>query len=56
VADGAAPSVAVAVARDGQILWSDAQGFADRDARIPATADTPYSVASLTKPFTATAS
>jgi CubicO group peptidase (beta-lactamase class C family) len=55
LADGAAPSVAVAVARNGQIVWSEAFGFADREARVPATVDTPYSIASLTKPFTATA-
>jgi CubicO group peptidase (beta-lactamase class C family) len=55
LADGAAPSMAVAVARNGQIVWSEAFGFADREARVPATVDTPYSIASLTKPFTATA-
>jgi CubicO group peptidase (beta-lactamase class C family) len=55
VTDGAAPSVVVAVSRDGRLLWSEGFGFADRDARVSATAQTPYSVASLTKPFTATA-
>lgn len=55
LADGAAPSLAVAVARNGEIVWSEAFGFADREARVPATAETPYSIASLTKPFTATA-
>jgi CubicO group peptidase (beta-lactamase class C family) len=55
VADGTTPSLAVAVARDGRILWSEGFGFADRENQIPATADTPYSIASVTKPFTATA-
>ena len=55
VSDGTTPSVAVAAARDGRILWSEAFGFADRDARVPSTVDTPYSIASGTKPFTATA-
>jgi CubicO group peptidase (beta-lactamase class C family) len=55
LADGAAPSLAVAVARNGEIVWSDAFGFADREARVAATVETPYSIASLTKPFTATA-
>ena len=55
VSDGTTPSVAVAAARDGRMLWSEAFGFADRDARVPSTVDTPYSIASGTKPFTATA-
>jgi len=55
VADGAAPSLPVAVARNGEIVWSEAFGFADREARVAATVETPYSIASLTKPFTATA-
>ena len=55
IADGAAPSLAVAVARNGQIAWSEAFGFADREAHVAATVETPYSIASLTKPFTATA-
>ena len=55
VGDGATPSLVVAVARGGRILWSEGFGFADREARVPATANTPYSIASVTKPFTATA-
>jgi CubicO group peptidase (beta-lactamase class C family) len=55
VADGTAPSVVIAVARNGQVIWSEGFGFADREAKVAATAQTPYSVASLTKPFTATA-
>ena len=55
IADGTTPSVAVAVARDGRMIWSEGFGFADRAARVAAAADTPYSVASVTKPFTATA-
>jgi CubicO group peptidase (beta-lactamase class C family) len=49
------PSLAVAVARDGRILWEAAFGWADREHRIPATPHTPYSLASISKPFTATA-
>jgi CubicO group peptidase (beta-lactamase class C family) len=49
------PSIAVAVVKDGQIIWEDAFGWADTERRIPATADTPYSLASMTKPITATA-
>jgi CubicO group peptidase (beta-lactamase class C family) len=49
------PSAAVAVARDGRVLWEEGFGWADRDRRVPATAETPYSLASVSKPFTATA-
>lgn len=50
-----APSIAVAVVQDGRIVWEDAFGYADRERQIPATAHTPYSLASMTKPITATA-
>ena len=48
------PSVAVAAARDGRVVWEEAFGWADREARRPATAHTPYSLASISKPMTAT--
>src|SRR5207248_664015 len=54
IEDGA-PSLAVAVARDGEIVWEEGFGWADRAARIPADAHTPYSLASISKPVTATA-
>lgn len=49
------PSIAVAVVQDGRIVWEEAFGYADRDRQIHATAHTPYSIASMTKPITATA-
>lgn len=49
------PSVAVAVAKDGRIVWEEGFGWADRDRQIRATPHTPYSLASISKPFTATA-
>src|SRR5918996_1628367 len=49
------PSVAVAVARDGRIIWEAGFGWANREQQIPATPHTPYSLASISKPFTATA-
>jgi CubicO group peptidase (beta-lactamase class C family) len=52
---GELPSVAVAVARNGEIIWQAGWGWADRERRVPATPDTPYSLASISKPFTATA-
>lgn len=48
------PSVAVAVAREGRIVWEEAFGWADRENRIPATPHTLYSLASISKPVTAT--
>jgi CubicO group peptidase (beta-lactamase class C family) len=48
------PSIAVAVARDGQIIWEEAFGWADRENRVPATPHTIYSLASISKPVTAT--
>ena len=48
------PSVAVAVARDGRIVWEEGFGWADREGRIAATPHTSYSLASISKPVTAT--
>ena len=48
------PSVAVAVARDGRVVWETAFGLADREKNIAATPQTAYSLASISKPFTAT--
>lgn len=50
----ALPSIAVAVARDGEIIWEEGFGWADRENGIPATEHTMYSLASVTKPITAT--
>jgi CubicO group peptidase (beta-lactamase class C family) len=49
------PSVVVAVAHSGKITWGEGFGWADVAKRIPATAHTPYSLASISKPVTATA-
>lgn len=53
--DGGLPSLAVAVAKDGHIIWEEGFGLADRERRIPAGPQTMYSLASISKPFTATA-
>jgi CubicO group peptidase (beta-lactamase class C family) len=50
----ATPSLAIAVARDGRLLWAEGFGFADKERRIAATPDTRYSLASISKPITAT--
>ena len=49
------PSVAIAVGRGGEILWEQGFGCADRENGIKATANTPYSLASVTKSLTGTA-
>ena len=45
------PSVAVAYIVDGQLVWSAAYG--DRAPGLPATPDTLYNIASMTKPIVA---
>jgi CubicO group peptidase (beta-lactamase class C family) len=47
--------VAVAVIEGGRIVWEEGFGWANREAILKATTHTPFSMASITKPFTATA-
>lgn len=49
------PSIAVAVAQGDHIIWEQGFGWADRERLIPADANTMYSLASVSKPLTATA-
>jgi CubicO group peptidase (beta-lactamase class C family) len=49
------PSVVVAVAQHRKIIWEQGFGWADREQLRPATPETLYSLASISKPFTATA-
>jgi len=48
------PSISAVVAKDGRIIWEEAFGWADREKRIKATPHTMYSLASISKPITAT--
>lgn len=48
------PSVAVAVVANGRIVWEEGFGWADREKRIPADEHSMYSLASISKPITAT--
>jgi CubicO group peptidase (beta-lactamase class C family) len=48
------PSLTVAVAKDGRIVWEEGFGFADLERRAPATPTTLYSMASISKPIAAT--
>lgn len=52
--DGSVPSIAVAVGRNGKIVWEEGFGWADREKRLAATEHTMYSLASVSKPVTAT--
>jgi CubicO group peptidase (beta-lactamase class C family) len=47
-------SVSVAVAEKGRIIWEEAFGWANREERIKSTPHTMYSIASISKPMTAT--
>ena len=55
IVDGLVPSISVAVAQHGKIIWEEGFGWANREERIPADENTMYSLASISKPFTATA-
>jgi CubicO group peptidase (beta-lactamase class C family) len=46
--------VAVAVAKDGKIIWEEGFGWANREKMIPVTPNTMFSLASISKPVTAT--
>ena len=54
MADGHPASLTVAVSQDGETIWSESWGWADRERRIPAGVHTAYSLASISKPVTAT--
>ena len=43
------PGMSVAIVKDQELIWAQGFGYADVEARRPATADTSYEIASLTK-------
>ena len=47
------PGLAIVVLRDTTVLLARGLGFADLDAKVPVTADTPFNIASVTKPISA---
>lgn len=49
------PALSVAVVSDGKLVFSNGYGLADVENAVPATAQTVYRIASLSKPVTATA-
>jgi len=48
------PSLAVAVVDRGKLVFAKGYGLADVENHVPATADTVYRIASISKPLTAT--
>jgi CubicO group peptidase (beta-lactamase class C family) len=47
--------MSIALVDDQRIVWAEGFGYADREGKVPAGADTIYRVGSITKLFTATA-
>lgn len=47
------PGMSAAVVKDGQLAWSRGFGYADVENSVPAASETPYHLASVTKPFAA---
>ncbi|WP_420128193.1 serine hydrolase domain-containing protein [Longimicrobium sp.] len=45
------PGLSVAVVRDGRVVLARGYGWANVEARVPATEHTPYTIASVTKPI-----
>ncbi|WP_429842264.1 serine hydrolase [Brevibacillus sp. FIR094] len=50
-----APGAAIAVARDGELLYEGTFGFRDREQQLPLSLDTVFGIASITKSFTCVA-
>ncbi len=55
VADEQSPGAALAISRDGRLVYARGIGFADREAKEPVEPMSLFRLASVTKPFTATA-
>jgi CubicO group peptidase (beta-lactamase class C family) len=49
------PSLTVGISVGGRTVWAEGFGYADLARRVPVTPDTRYSLASISKPITATA-
>ncbi|MCP4726897.1 MAG: beta-lactamase family protein, partial [bacterium] len=54
VLNGDIPSMSVAVAKDGKVIWEESFGWANREKMIKATPHTMYSMASISKPIATT--
>ena len=47
------PGMSAAIAERGEIIWAQGFGLADRERSVPASADSLYHLASVTKPYAA---
>ena len=47
------PGLSAVILEDGDVLWTQGFGYADIERRVPASPDTLYHIASVTKTFTA---
>jgi len=54
VQKGGAPSISIAAAEDGRVVWEESFGYADKEKKIKATPDSLYALASISKAFTGT--
>ena len=54
MAERSLASISVAAAQGGEVVWEEAFGWANREERIRATPHTLYSLASISKPISAT--
>ena len=48
------PGISAAIVKEQKLLWAKGIGFADVENKVPATPETNYRIASLTKPFAST--
>jgi len=48
------PSISIAAAEEGRIVWEESFGYADKEKKIKATPDSLYALASISKAFTGT--
>lgn len=55
IARGQLPGAVLAIARHGKLVYFEAFGSRDKAAGVPMSADTIFSIASMTKPMTAVA-
>jgi CubicO group peptidase (beta-lactamase class C family) len=55
IAEQNLPGVSVAVGIDGQIVWAEAFGWADTEARVPVTAETQFRIGTASKALTSAA-
>jgi CubicO group peptidase (beta-lactamase class C family) len=49
------PGMSAAVVKNGKLVWARGLGYADVENQVPATPETPYHLASVTKTFAAVA-